>query len=89
MAEHFDHQLRARSGVDIDLRREAVTVPLGTFQTYRVDYLFAFQDGRRIKSTFWYQPELGYAVKFQRELRRYNTPDIIVREMSGYKRGAG
>ena len=35
--------------------REAVTVPLGTFQTYRVDYLFVFQDGRRIKSTFWYQ----------------------------------
>ena len=78
--------------VDIDAHisaREAVTVPLGTFQTYRVDYLFVFQDGRRIKSTFWYQPELGYAVKFQRELRRYNTPDIIVREMSGYKRGAG
>ena len=45
--------------------------------------------GRVSKSTFWYQPELGYAVKFQRELRRYNTPDIIVREMSGYKRGAG
>lgn len=82
----------SKSWVDIDAHisaRESVTVPLGTFQTYRVDYQFAFQDGRRIQSTFWYQPDLGYAVKFRRELRRNNLPDIFVREMSGYKRGAG
>ena len=81
-----------KSWVDIDAHissRESVTVPLGTFNAYRIDYLFAFQDGRRIKSTFWYQPDLGYAVKFVREIRRNNTPDILIREMTAYKRAAG
>jgi hypothetical protein len=80
------------SWVDIDAHisaRESVTVPLGTFNAFRIDYVFAFQDGRRVNSTFWYQPDLGYAVKFQREFRRNNIPNILIREMTAYKRSAG
>lgn len=80
------------SWVDIDAHisaRETVTVPLGTFNTFRIDYVFAFQDGRRVKSTFWYQPDMGYAVKLVREIRRNNVPNIVIREMTAYRRAAG
>ncbi len=79
------------SWVDINARisaRESVTVPLGTFQAYRVDYVFMFQNGGRIKSTFWYQPDLGFALKMVREVRSNNTPDILIREMTAFKRSA-
>jgi len=82
----------SKGWVDIDARitaREMVTVPLGTLDTYRVDYTFLWQDGRRVKMSFWYQPDLGYAVKLVRESRsRNNSPEIFVREMSAFQRAA-
>ena len=83
----------SKSWVDIDATitaREKVTVPLGTFDAYRVDYSFNWQSGQRVKMSFWYHPEIGYALKLIQETRRnVGPPDIMVREMTAYHRGSG
>ena len=66
-----------------------MTVPLGTFDAYRLEVDFAYQSGSRRKMTFWYEPNWGYALKMVVETRNGNgTVDINVREMTQRQRGA-
>ena len=78
-----------KTWVDIDARiaaREKVTVPMGSFDTYRVDYQFIWQNGSHTKTTFWYHPDIGYALKMVRESRdNRGALDIQVREMAAYQ----
>ena len=78
--------------VDIDTHvaaQETVTVPMGTFATYRVDVKTLGQDGIQRKMSFWYDPAWGYAIKRVVEIGRVGaTPDIRVREMVSRQRGS-
>ena len=68
--------------------REKVTVPLGTFDTYRIEVTMTFQTGGRAKMTFWDDPGWGYSVKMMREFRvSGRAPDIFIREMTARSRG--
>jgi hypothetical protein len=70
----------ATEWVDIDAKIgafESVTVPLGTFDTYRIDYIFTFQNSPSFVASFWYQPEWGHALK----LVRKSGKDVFIREM--------
>jgi hypothetical protein len=46
---------------------EDVTVPAGTFKTYKTVVTATQQNGVRVRNTFWYQPGWGVAVKRVRE----------------------
>jgi hypothetical protein len=43
--------------------RETITVPAGTFNTFRVEIDFQMQNGFVSKAVYWAQPEWGLAVK--------------------------
>ena len=69
--------------------REKVTVPLGTFDTYRIEVTMVYQSGGRAKLTFWDDPGWSYAVKMSREFRvAGKAPDIFIREMTARSRGS-
>ena len=72
-----------RGWVDVKARvvaKEAVTVPLGTFQTYRVEVNFKYQYAPERNMTLWYVPDWGFAVK-QRVTTTEGKP--YIREMAG------
>jgi hypothetical protein len=70
------------------VRREQVTVPLGTFDTYRIEITLIYQTGARAKVTYWYEPGWGYAVRWSREFRSgRDAPEITIREMTARSRG--
>jgi Caspase domain len=52
--------------------RETVTVPAGSFETYKMEMEQTAQDGSRLKITYWGQPDWGVAVKQIREVRERN-----------------
>ena len=67
--------------------REKVTVPLGTFDTYRVDVAMLAQNGDRTRQTIWFDPSWGYAMKVVTELRsRGAAPNITIREVTARSR---
>jgi hypothetical protein len=78
--------------VDIDAKVsgiEKVTVPLGTFEAYRVELNFLFQSGLKRKITFWYEPDWGYSLKLVSETRgRQGPPSIYIREMTARQRSS-
>jgi uncharacterized caspase-like protein len=49
--------------------RETITVPAGTFDTYKMEMEQLAQDGTILRITYWGQPEWGVAVKQIREVR--------------------
>jgi uncharacterized caspase-like protein len=49
--------------------RETITVPAGSFDTYKMEMEQTAQDGTRLKITYWGQPDWGVAIKQIRELR--------------------
>ncbi len=58
--------------VDLDGRvvaRETITVPAGSFDTYKMEMEQTAQDGTRLKITYWGQPDWGVAIKQIREIR--------------------
>ncbi len=62
--------------------REKLKTAFGEIDTYRVDVSRTFQDGGRLKMTFWYDPDWGYSVKLLTEFRgRSGPPNIQIREM--------
>ena len=68
--------------------REKVTVPAGTFDTYKLQMEQLAQDGSRLKITYWGQPDWGVAIKQIREIR--NSRGQLsgqVYEMLARKRG--
>ncbi|MES3003243.1 MAG: caspase family protein, partial [Pseudomonadota bacterium] len=70
--------------------RETVTVPAGSFETYRMEMEQVAQDGSRLKITYWGQPDWGVAVKQVREVR--DTRGALsgqVYEMVSRRRGPG
>lgn len=54
------------------LARESITVPAGTFDTYKMEMEQTAQDGSRLKITYWGQPDWGVAIKQIREVRERN-----------------
>ena len=62
--------------------REKLKTAFGEIDTYRVEVMRTFQDGGRLKMTFWYDPDWGYSVKLLTEFRgRSGPPNIQIREM--------
>jgi uncharacterized caspase-like protein len=51
------------------LAREKITVPAGTFDTYKMQMLQTAQDGSTLNITYWGQPDWGVAIKQIREIR--------------------
>ena len=49
--------------------RETITVPAGSFDTYKMEMEQTAQDGSRLKITYWGQPDWGVAIKQIREIR--------------------
>ncbi len=49
--------------------RETITVPAGSFDTYKMEMEQIAQDGTRLKITYWGQPDWGVAVRQIREIR--------------------
>jgi uncharacterized caspase-like protein len=49
--------------------RETITVPAGTFDTWKMEMEQTAQDGLTLKITYWGQPEWGVAVRQIRESR--------------------
>ena len=49
--------------------REKVTVPAGTFDTFKMEMEQTAQDGSRLNITYWGQPDWGVAVKQIRQVR--------------------
>ena len=68
--------------------RERITVAAGSFDTYRVEMDFQFEDGSRRKTTLWAQPEWGFPVKTAIELRTRSggAPDVLIRELVARQR---
>ncbi len=78
----FAPRVGPRGWVDVEAKvvaKEAVTVPLGTFQTFRVEVTFKYQYSPARKVTFWYTPDMSYAVKLRTDFG--NGPPFI-RELS-------
>lgn len=72
------------------LTRERVEVAAGTFEGYKVQMEFLYDDGTRRKTTFWAQPDWGLPMKMVIETRVRTGPvDIVVREMLSRQRGNG
>jgi hypothetical protein len=68
--------------------RETITVPAGSFDTYKMEMEQVAQDGTRLKITYWGQPDWGVAVKQIREIR--DTRGALsgqIYEMVSRKRG--
>lgn len=69
---------------------EEVTVPAGTFKTYKIELNSDLQSGERFKGTFWVEPGWGLAVKTLREVRPRQGPmDKEVIELVSRVRGQG
>lgn len=43
--------------------REKITVPAGTFDTYRIEFDFLMENGITTKATLWAQPDWGIGIK--------------------------
>jgi hypothetical protein len=56
------------------VRRETVTVPAGTFDTYVIEWEESGREGNtyRATNTYWYAPNVGYFVKFEADKVPYN-----------------
>ena len=53
-----------------------MTVPAGTFDTYRIEFDFLMENGTATKATYWAQPEWGIAVKNNGQ---YKDPKGVLR----------
>jgi hypothetical protein len=80
--------------LDVEVKvvaRERVTVPLGTFDAYKVVLSGIREDGARITRTSWFDPGWYGPLKWHQVItgsRSAMGPDITDREMSGRERGA-
>jgi hypothetical protein len=56
------------------VRRETVTVPAGTFDTYVIEWEEAGRESNtyRATNTYWYAPSVGYFVRFAADKVPYN-----------------
>ena len=78
--------------MDVEVKvvsREPVTVPMGTFDAYKVVLSGIRQDGTRITRTSWFDPGWYGPLKWHQVVTgsRSMGPDITSREMSGRERG--
>lgn len=72
-----------REWMDVDPRivaREVIEVPIGIFDTYRVEVTMRSQSGRVRKLTNWFDPDWAYAVR--------QLSQSALREMKAMKRAA-
>ena len=66
--------------------REKITVPAGTFDTYRIEYQFQMEKGALFKSVMWAQPEWGLAIKLNYQYQdaagnvRSSTREMLERQ---------
>jgi hypothetical protein len=72
--------------MDYDSRivaREKLQTPFGQIDTYRVEVARLYQNGDRLKMTFWFDPDWGYSLRLVSEFRSASgrVPDIRIRDM--------
>jgi hypothetical protein len=60
--------------------KETITVPAGTFDTYRIEFEQTADDNSLLKISYWAQPEWGAAVKQIREV--YADNDLVQKTIS-------
>ena len=73
-----------RQWVDVESRivgREKLSTPMGTLDTYRVEVGFLVQNGARARTTFWFEPGWGVAVRMRREVRDRDRLQVQVRDV--------
>ena len=69
---------------------EDITVPAGTFKTFKLELESISQTGTRVRLTRWYEPDWGFSIKMLREIRpRSGTVEREVHEMVERQRGKG
>ena len=68
---------------------ENITTPAGTFVAYKVVVEFQYESGQFTRSTYWMQPDWGFPLKRQYEVRRwFGRFDVTVDELLERKRGS-
>jgi Caspase domain len=87
----FENKKTDRTDFGEVIAVEDVSVPAGTFKTYKVILTTEIQNGNKIKNTFWYQPSWGYPIKRQREIWNPAGSKTIdeLYELESRARGAG
>ncbi len=68
--------------------RERITVPAGTFDTFKIELNMLLEDGMRVNQAFWYVPGMAYALRFEHEERTSGAPGRRTREMVSFTLGA-
>ena len=69
---------------------ETITVPAGTFKTFKLELESISQHGTRVRLTRWYEPDWGFWIKMLREIRpRSGTVERDIFEVVERQRGAG
>jgi hypothetical protein len=68
---------------------ETITVPAGTFKTFKIERNSVNRAGARTKNIYWMLPDFGFIVKQTMEVRRRNgNPDLWSEEAVSLTRGA-
>jgi hypothetical protein len=68
---------------------ETITVPAGTFKTFKIERNSINRAGARTKNTYWMLPDFGFIVKQTMEARRRNgKADLWSEEAISITRGA-
>jgi len=74
-----------KSWIDYDVHivgRESLTVPAGTFDTYKVVVNQLHESGTHVAFTLWFEPGWSMALKFVHASRdSRGRPDVLVREV--------
>lgn len=68
---------------------DTITVPAGTFKTFKIERNSVNRAGARTKNIYWMLPDFGFIVKQTMEVRRRNgNPDLWSEEAVSLTRGA-
>jgi hypothetical protein len=68
---------------------ETITVPAGTFKTFKIERNSINRAGARTKNTYWMLPDFGFVIKQTMEVRRRNgRADLWSEEAASITRGA-
>ncbi len=68
---------------------ESITVPAGTFKTFKIERNSVNRAGVRTKNTYWMLPDFGFIIKQQMEVRRRRgNPELWSEEAVSLTRGA-
>lgn len=69
--------------------QEVIHIDAGTFNTFRLEFVFVLATGFRYKATFWAQPDWGLGLKTLVESGDPRNPTKILRELISRRRMEG